>query len=135
MVEAKGRFLRPFNKLACFPWDHYKQWSEEYLIILGKRRMTKLLGFIHRLERTVKYHTSETRHSLRNKFTDSNSRNGRNLGFIHRLKRTVKYHTSETRHSLRNKLTDSNSSNGRTIINSTEMFCSIALFTRPFWRI
>ena len=42
------------------------------------------------------------------------------LGFIHRLKRTV------------NKLKDSNSSNGRTIINSTEMFCSIALFTWPF---
>lgn len=95
MAEAKGTFLRPFNKLACFPWDHYKQWSEEYLIISGKRRMTKLLGFIHRLKRTVKFHTSD----------------------------------------FRNKLTDSNSSNGRAIINSTEMFCSIALFTWPFWRI
>ena len=50
------------------------------------------------------------------------------LGFIHRLKRTVKFHTSD----FRNKLTDSNSSNGRAIINSTEMFCSIALFTWPF---
>ena len=41
--------------------------------------MTKLLGFIHRLKRTVKYHTSERRHSLRNKLTDSNSSNGRTI--------------------------------------------------------
>ena len=35
--------------------------------------------FIHILKRAVKYHTSETRHSSRNKLTDPNSSNGKTI--------------------------------------------------------